>query len=651
MEKTIKLETFRRVIVIAAALVLSIGANAQYIGVTCGFNYVHDLDGPVGPAKNWPLYNPSKQNPNDTWQNWVEELTASGVDFVCPNLRGSHPNNATNPTNVAPLVDIINRMGLAGRLKVGLFDDNAASWTAQWNLSQGREWAWAKPMDLGDTNTWKFIYDYNYKLFYETVPDANRFKIHGRPLIIIWTGDKNLYVTNMRGNASRALTYVRQCCQRDFGFNPFIILQAAFFTNDTTCNAPGIADAGEGWTDYNDPTTAPYTLTSIHGIKIGATMPGFKTPGTLPVNVPQFAGTKLSCFKDPDHGQLLYSNLENTRGADALVTLVEGFTDWEEDAALFAARNVDQDGNPLNYDQTFYDYPNQRINILRQWSNFPFPAELKVEAENCDNFGGARGGNGKTNYYRNGNIAIEPTSDTGGGWDVGWIQAGEWFEWQNLPMQGSRVRLQVRVASTNSGGKLHFVIDGRSYPEMAVPKTGGDQIWTTLDSEKTYHFPGKSVHAIRLVCDTGGFNVNYWQYRDEIPYNKIISLRSKANNKWVSVRNNGSLQFSDGKIGPEEEFQLVDGSAGHWHGVVALQSLGNHLYLSADRASDLPLATRSSTPGANELFQWIDNGDGSIALRSLANYKVVTAASSEPGCLVNSKITAGLSESFILSLR
>ena len=134
-------------------------AGAQYLGVTCGFNYEHDLDGPIGKTLNFPLYNPQKTNPNASWQNWAEELAASGVDFVCPNLRGAFPNNATNPTNIAPLVDIINKMGLTSRLKIGLFDDNAASWTAQWNVSQGRSWAWAKLFDMGDTNNWKYLYD------------------------------------------------------------------------------------------------------------------------------------------------------------------------------------------------------------------------------------------------------------------------------------------------------------------------------------------------------------------------------------------------------------------------------------------------------------------------------------------------------------
>jgi hypothetical protein len=198
-------KTLVKILVVTAVLVFATRVDAQYLGVTCGYNYSHNLDGPVKTSVSFPLYNPQKTNPNATWQNWVEELSAAGVDFVCPNLRGSFPNNATNPTNIAPLVEIIDKMGLTSRLKIGLFDDNAASWTAQLNSSQGRSWAWAQLFDMGDTNNWKYLYDYNYKLFYDTVPDKNRFKINGRPLIVIWSGDNEMYLTNMQGNASRAI--------------------------------------------------------------------------------------------------------------------------------------------------------------------------------------------------------------------------------------------------------------------------------------------------------------------------------------------------------------------------------------------------------------------------------------------------------------
>jgi hypothetical protein len=44
-----------KMLVITAALALAVSAGAQYVGETCGFNYVHDLGGPVGPAMNWPF--------------------------------------------------------------------------------------------------------------------------------------------------------------------------------------------------------------------------------------------------------------------------------------------------------------------------------------------------------------------------------------------------------------------------------------------------------------------------------------------------------------------------------------------------------------------------------------------------------------------
>jgi hypothetical protein len=106
------MKTLTKSLMITTALALAVSASAQYVGVTCGFNYEHDLDGPIRECKNFPLYNPVKTNPNATWQNWVEELAAAGVDFVCPNLRGSYPNNGTNPTNIAPLVEIINQSEL-----------------------------------------------------------------------------------------------------------------------------------------------------------------------------------------------------------------------------------------------------------------------------------------------------------------------------------------------------------------------------------------------------------------------------------------------------------------------------------------------------------------------------------------------------------
>jgi hypothetical protein len=91
-----------------------------------------------------------------------------------------------------------------------------------------------------------------------------------------------------------------------------------------------------------------------------------------------------------------------------------------------------------------------------------------------------------------------------------------------------------------------------------------------------------------------------------------------------------------------------DQSAGYWHGVVALQSADNQLYMTADPAGVLPLAGKASTIGPNELFQWIDNGDGTSSLRSLANSLAVGVNPSGTASLVSTAINPAQNESFVV---
>ncbi len=479
---------------------------------------------------------------------------------------------------------------------------------AQWNWANGRGFGYAQKFDMSDTNNWKYLCDYNYKIFYQTIPDANRFKLNGRPVITIWTGNAGAFITNMQGNASQALLYVRQKCQADFGFNPYIILSQDFFSNDTTCNNPGVADASQSWFTAG-PSGPSYTLTTKFGIKIG-------------VAVSEFQHTGQSGFLDPNHGVRFETGLSNTLEAGSLLTLCEGFTDYEEDASMWRVRNIDAGGNPLGYSQTYYDYPNQRLNILREHSNWPFPAELTFEAEACDSFGGAAGGNGMVNFYRNGNIAVEPTADVSGTYDVGWLQPGEWFEWEQVPMQGSAIHLQARVACPNNNCQFHYVIDGVAYPAVAIPNTGGYQTWATVDSGP-WQFAKGGKHTVRFVCDTGGFNFNYWRYHDDIPIGVNIYLQA-SNGKWISSAG-ASLTANVSSPGATELFTVVDGSSGYGHGYVALQSVANGLFVTAYTNATTSLIADSASVTAAQLYQWTDNGDGTIGLRAVANGRLISS--------------------------
>ena len=205
----------------------------------------------------------------------------------------------------------------------------------------------------------------------------------------------------------------------------------------------------------------------------------------------------------------------------------------------------------------------------------------------------------------------------------------------------------MRVASPNNGSSIHFVVDGTSYPSLLVPNTGNWQVYTNIESGTAYAFAKGSTHTVRLVCDTGGFNINYWQYHNDIPMGETVTLRSAANNLFVSAPNSSSpLIANQTAAGLSEQFQLVDESSSYWYGCVALKSLGNGLFVSADPTGASPLAANGSNAGASQTFQWSDNGDGTISLRAVVNNMDVTAENAGALPLINNRINTGPWETF-----
>ena len=134
------------------------------------------------------------------------------------------------------------------------------------------------------------------------------------------------------------------------------------------------------------------------------------------------------------------------------------------------------------------------------------PSDVLVQAEDFND-----GGQGVSYYdlssgndggaYRNTDVDVESSADAGGGYNVGWTGAGEWFTYTvNVPVAGTYA-LEARVAALGSGGIFHIEVDGvdRTGP-MYVPDTGGWQVWTTIRHQGVALTAG--VQTWRLVVDT-----------------------------------------------------------------------------------------------------------------------------------------------------
>ena len=79
-------------------------------------------------------------------------------------------------------------------------------------------------------------------------------------------------------------------------------------------------------------------------------------------------------------------------------------------------------------------------------------------------------------------VQLEPTTDTGGGQNVGWIDANDWMAHANINFPSSGTyRVEYRVASI-SGSRLSLDVNAGAMQlgQVNIPATGGWQNWTTV---------------------------------------------------------------------------------------------------------------------------------------------------------------------------
>ena len=151
------------------------------------------------------------------------------------------------------------------------------------------------------------------------------------------------------------------------------------------------------------------------------------------------------------------------------------------------------------------------VRVYQQGSNPP-PSELaipgKVEAESYSAMSG---------------IETENTSDSGGGQNVGWIDAGDWMDYQVDVASAGTYQVNFRVASPADGGQLQLRSGNNILETINPPATGGWQNWTTVSANVKLN-AGKQT--IRLHATSGGFNLNWANFSLQV--NPSFSQRIEA---------------------------------------------------------------------------------------------------------------------------
>ncbi|MFC1413210.1 discoidin domain-containing protein [Streptacidiphilus sp. N1-12] len=140
-----------------------------------------------------------------------------------------------------------------------------------------------------------------------------------------------------------------------------------------------------------------------------------------------------------------------------------------------------------------------------------------VQAENYDTGGQGLGynvssGNGSGNGYRGDGVDLEATSDTGGGYNVGWTSGGQWFRYTVNVATAGTYTVSLRVAAPSAvTGALHLSNAAGTNLSGAVnlPATGDWQAWGTATAQVTLP-AGQQVLTVNQ--DNGGWNLNSLQF-------------------------------------------------------------------------------------------------------------------------------------------
>jgi dienelactone hydrolase len=111
-------------------------------------------------------------------------------------------------------------------------------------------------------------------------------------------------------------------------------------------------------------------------------------------------------------------------------------------------------------------------------------------------------------YVAMSGVQKETTADAGGGQNVGWIDNGDWMDYNVSTSAASSFTVSFRVATQMSGAQLQIRnAGGAALATVAIPNTGGWQTWQTVTA--TIQLPSGN-QTLRVVSTaSAAWNINW----------------------------------------------------------------------------------------------------------------------------------------------
>jgi hypothetical protein len=115
--------------------------------------------------------------------------------------------------------------------------------------------------------------------------------------------------------------------------------------------------------------------------------------------------------------------------------------------------------------------------------------------------------------YRNDGVDIQACTDLvqSNGYNVAWMNAGEWMQYDVSVALNGIYDIHLRLASNATGGKFHFSANGADISKVTdVPNTGSWQNWQTVSVPDV--ILSQADRKLRFFVDNAGFNASGFEF-------------------------------------------------------------------------------------------------------------------------------------------
>lgn len=203
------------------------------------------------------------------------------------------------------------------------------------------------------------------------------------------------------------------------------------------------------------------------------------------------------------------------------------------------------------------------IQIPYQGVAWAIPGKIEFEhydecGNGCAYFDDSTGNKGGANFRMDEDVDIEECSDDGGGYNLGWVTAGEWVEY-TVNVQNPGIYNMEIIAAAENANTISITSNGDELVKsVSIPSTGGWQIWQAVKVKDVKLKEG--IQILRFTIGSDYVNLNYFffepaflaiQAKNQIQNNvgpqKRLFYDKEKQSIFVRIEENGKTRFIDVK--------------------------------------------------------------------------------------------------------